>query len=183
MCIRDRQHFDMESTVFERGGYLLYISIKKSFSTFLTFFPILGLYLPFYDRQHGTFLCGRKHIMPSTHLRRITTNSPNIVNAKIWGNYTQMSTWHNNALKCSDVLYYYNSGMRPYIVNDREEFFPSLSCPFVSFAIILFLIKKMEKEQSRKFVVLRSMQCATLSAGCVASALRHTADRTPPGQR
>ena len=36
------QHFDMESTVFERGGSLLYISVKKSFSTFLSFFPILA---------------------------------------------------------------------------------------------------------------------------------------------
>jgi len=36
------QHFNTESTVFERGGTLLYISIKKSFSTFLTFFLILA---------------------------------------------------------------------------------------------------------------------------------------------
>ena len=36
------QHFDMESTVFERGGSLLYISVKKIFFTFFTFFPILA---------------------------------------------------------------------------------------------------------------------------------------------
>jgi len=32
------QHFDMESTVFEREEFLLHISIKKSFFTFLIFF-------------------------------------------------------------------------------------------------------------------------------------------------
>ena len=36
------QHFDMESTVYERGGSHLYISVRKSFSTFLTFSPILA---------------------------------------------------------------------------------------------------------------------------------------------
>ena len=55
------QHFDTESAVFERGGgSLLYISIKKSFSTFLTFFPILAYIslsvidniVPFYMDAH-----------------------------------------------------------------------------------------------------------------------------------
>ena len=57
------QHFDMESTVFERGGSFLYISVKKSFSTFLTFFPILAYIslsaidnmVPFYTDAHIWF--------------------------------------------------------------------------------------------------------------------------------
>ena len=36
------QHFDMDSTVFERRGSVFYIFVKKSFSKFLTFFPILA---------------------------------------------------------------------------------------------------------------------------------------------
>ena len=50
----------MESTVFEREGFLLYISVKKSFSTFLTFFSILAYIslsvidnmVPFYTDAH-----------------------------------------------------------------------------------------------------------------------------------
>ena len=53
------QHFDMESTVFERGESLLYISVKK---LFLAFSPILAYrYLPINDRKYGTFLYGRTH--------------------------------------------------------------------------------------------------------------------------
>jgi len=49
------QHFDMESTLFVRGGSLLYISIKKAFLTFWHFF----LYHPFCDRQHEI----RRHLV------------------------------------------------------------------------------------------------------------------------
>ena len=56
------QHFDMESTVFERGGSL-HIFVKKSFFTFLTFFPIFTYIslsvtdnvAPFYTDAHILF--------------------------------------------------------------------------------------------------------------------------------
>ena len=64
------QHFDMESTVFEKGGSLLYISVKKSFSTFLTF-PSILVYIslsvidntvPFYMDAHIWWLnCKTQH--------------------------------------------------------------------------------------------------------------------------
>ena len=54
------QHFDMESTVFEREGTLLYISVKKSLFTFLTifrilayiFFSVIDNMVPFYTDAH-----------------------------------------------------------------------------------------------------------------------------------
>ena len=61
------QHFDMESTVYERGSLLSHFRQKVIFDIF-DFFPHFGLYLPFCDRQHGTFLYGRTHIMGSNIL-------------------------------------------------------------------------------------------------------------------
>ena len=51
------QHFDMESTVFERGGSLLYISVKKTFLTFFPMFAYISLsvidnMVPFYTDAH-----------------------------------------------------------------------------------------------------------------------------------
>jgi len=54
------QHFDMKSTVLERGESLLYISVKKSFLTFWTFSPIwayislsvIDNMVPFYTDAH-----------------------------------------------------------------------------------------------------------------------------------
>jgi len=52
------QHFDPESTVFEKEGSLLYISVKKSFFTFFTFFLLLPI------RQHST--CGATSLFISS---------------------------------------------------------------------------------------------------------------------
>ena len=65
------QHFDMESTVFERGGSLLYISVKKSFLTFLTFSPILAYIslsvidnmVPFYTDAHIYYSGGQSEVI------------------------------------------------------------------------------------------------------------------------
>ena len=58
------QHFEMESTVFERKWFLLHSFVKKSFFTFFYsyFYSYFGVYLPVCNRQHGTFLYGRTHI-------------------------------------------------------------------------------------------------------------------------
>ena len=58
------QNFDIESTVFERGKSLVYISVKKLFFTFLNFFLFLliSFSLSVTDNMVPTSLYGRTHI-------------------------------------------------------------------------------------------------------------------------
>ena len=56
------QHFDMESTVFGGGVVSTIHFCQKVIFDIFDFFSHFGLYLPFCDRQHGTFLYGHTHI-------------------------------------------------------------------------------------------------------------------------